>query len=285
MPDRKAGDPGGLRRFRRSRSQKKEALEAERKHARTLQMQLLPREPPQLEGFRIACAWQPSTEVSGDFFDVFALSGNRLALCIADVSGKGAAAVALMADLHAAVRKFAPHASSPAELCAQVNRALCRQGSEVRYATMFFATLDGRGRLHYESAGHCLPLLLRDNGDVEFPASFSGVLGLFSHWLYQSQELELRPGDCLLLVTDGILLAENRLQEEFGYQRLIAVVKDSRGGGAEALGSEVLSAVTEFCNGNLQDDASLIVICREQAGPPDYRSWTATGSERLSVPS
>ncbi|MGB7135312.1 MAG: SpoIIE family protein phosphatase, partial [Acidobacteriaceae bacterium] len=83
------------------------------------------------------------------------------------------------------------------------------------------------------------------------------------HWLYQNQELELGPGDCLLLITDGILLAENRRQEEFGYQRLIAAVNKSRAGGADSVGSEVLSAVTEFCDGKLQDDASLIVVCSD----------------------
>ncbi|HEX4037995.1 MAG TPA: PP2C family protein-serine/threonine phosphatase [Acidobacteriaceae bacterium] len=264
MPGKEEGARAGLRRFGRSRAAKKEALEAEREQARSLQLQWLPRETPQLDGFRIACAWRPSDEVSGDYFDVFAVEGERLALCIADVSGKGAAAAALMGELHEAVRKFAPEAESPADLCAQVNQALCRPGSQTRYATMFYGNLDRPGRLRYESAGHCLPLLLRGDGGVEFPASFSGVIGLFSHWLYQNQEVELGPGDCLLLITDGILLAENRRQEEFGYQRLIAAAKKGRDGGADAVGDEVLSAVTEFCGGRLQDEASLIVVCREE---------------------
>ena len=263
MPGEGEGGRRGLGRFGRSRAARREARDAERERVRALQVELLPQETPQLEGFRIASAWRPSDEVSGDYFDIFALDGDRLALCIADVSGKGEAAAALMWELRAAVRKFAPQAGSPAELCAQVNQTLCRPVPQTRYATMFYGSLDRQGRLHYESAGHCLPLLLRSNGEVEFPASFSGVIGLFSHWLYQNQEVELGPGDCLLLITDGILLAENRRQEEFGYQRLIAAVNKSRAGGADSVGREVLSAVTEFCHGKLQDDASLIVVCRE----------------------
>ena len=209
----------------------------------------------------IASAWRPSTQVSGDYFDVFQLDGDRMALCIADVSGKGMAAVTLMSELHDAVRKSAPDAGSPAQLCTEVNQALCRPGAQTRYVTMFYGVLElGELRLRYESAGHCLPLLVRGDGSVEFLASFSGVIGIFSHWLYQDQEVLLRSGDCLLLVTDGLLQAENRRHEEFGYQRMIAAVESGRAQGVEGLRAEILTAVTKFCGGKLQDDASLIVV-------------------------
>jgi sigma-B regulation protein RsbU (phosphoserine phosphatase) len=237
------------------------AKNAEDAEARAIQERLLPGEIPQLKGFQIASAWRPSAQVSGDYFDVFPLGGDRMALCIADVSGKGMAAVTLMTELHDAVRKFAPDATSPSELCTQVNQALCHPGAQTRYVTMFYGVLElGDLRLRYESAGHCLPLLVRGDGSVEFLASFSGVIGIFSHWLYTNQEIQLRSGDCLLLLTDGILQAENRRHEEFGYQRLIAAVESGRGLGVEGLRQEILTAVTKFCGGKLQDDASLIVI-------------------------
>jgi serine phosphatase RsbU (regulator of sigma subunit) len=125
---------------------------------------------------------------------------------------------------------------------------------------MFYGMFDRDKRLRYESAGHCLPLLVRADGSVEFPASFSGVIGIFSHWLYQNQELQLRTGDCLLLLTDGLLQAENRKHEEFGYQRLITAVEGGKAENATALAEEILDAVTKFCGGKLQDDASLIAI-------------------------
>jgi serine phosphatase RsbU (regulator of sigma subunit) len=84
-------------------------------------------------------------------------------------------------------------------------------------------------------------------------------MGLFSHWLYQTQEVHLREGDCLLLITDGILQAENRKGEEFGYQRLIAAVGSGPARSAEELGQEILAEVTKFSGGKLEDDASLIV--------------------------
>lgn len=235
---------------------------AEQDQARAIQSRLLPGSTPQLEGFDIACAWQPSAEVSGDYVDVFALGQDRVGVCIADVSGKGLNAVTMTGRLQAAVREFGFHAGSPAELCTQVNQALCGPaGPQTRYITMFYAMLErGERRMLYESAGHCLPVLVRGDGGVEFPASFSGVMGIFSHWLYQNQEVELRSGDCLVLVTDGILAAENRRREEFGYQRLIETVESARGLGAAETSQKILAAVTKFRGGELQDEASLIVV-------------------------
>jgi phosphoserine phosphatase RsbU/P len=240
------------------------AREADVEEARALQTSLLPDSIPQIEGFTIACAWQPSSEVSGDYFDVFALSDDQMAICVADVSGKGMSAASLMCDLREAVRASAPAAGSPAELCTQVNQILCSKIGTGKYVTMFYGVIDRRTRrLYYENAGHCLPLLVRAGGAVEFPASFSGVLGLFSHWLYSNQEIQLGAGDKLLLVTDGIIEAEGRHGQEFGYQRLISLVNSSDSQGPEPLSRDILDAVSKFCNEKVLDDASLIVVAAE----------------------
>ncbi|HEX3987157.1 MAG TPA: PP2C family protein-serine/threonine phosphatase [Acidobacteriaceae bacterium] len=237
------------------------AREQERAEARALQESLLPTVAPQVPGYDIACAWRSSPEVSGDYFDVFPVAEAQTAICIADVAGKGLAAARLAGELQGVVRGFAPEAASPAKLCTQVNQAMCRPGGDPRLITMFYGVLDAaEKRLRYENAGHCLPLLVRAEGAVEFPASFSGVLGIFSHWLYQNQELELRSGDCLLLVTDGVLQAEGRRHQEFGYQRLIATVERCRALGAEKLSQEILAEVGHYTGGKWRDDASLIVV-------------------------
>ena len=262
MPMEAEAEAGrGLRGFRIPGLARRRARIAEEKQARDIQTRLLQRQPPQLEGFDIACAWQPSAEVSGDYIDVFELGPDRLAVCIADVSGKGMSAVLLTGRLQAAVREFAPGAESPAELCTQVNQTLSGPGPQTRYVTMFYGVLERGGRrLRYESAGHCLPVLVRGDGGVEFPASFSGVIGIFSHWLYQNQEVELRAGDCLVLVTDGLLSAENRRREEFGYKRLIATVEKARVLGAVETSREIVTAVAKISGGKFRDDASLIVV-------------------------
>jgi phosphoserine phosphatase RsbU/P len=237
------------------------ARQAESEEARSLQASLLPQSIPQIEGFAIACSWLASSEVSGDYLDVFPLNDDQMALCVADVSGKGMSAASLMRDLREAVRTCTPAAGSPAELCTQVNKALCSRIAPGKYVTMFYGVLSRRTRrLHYENAGHCLPLLVRANGAVEFPASFSGVLGLFSHWLYNNQEIQLDAGDRLLLVTDGILSAEDSRHQEFGYQRLISLVNNGSAQDADRLSREILDAVSKFCNQKMRDDASLIVV-------------------------
>ncbi len=238
-----------------------QAQEAELARAHEIQEHLLPRETPQLAGFQIACAWQPAKAVSGDYFDVFPVSDGQMGLCLADVSGKGVSAALLMANLQASVKAFAGTASSPAALCAKLNGILCGTIAPGKFVTFFYGVLDGKTqRLHYENAGHCLPLLVRADGSIAMPASYSGVLGLFSHWTYQDSELQLQPGDCLLLLTDGILEAADAREEEFGYQRLIDIVQRNRTEGAHALRKKILEDVSRFCNGVFQDDASLILV-------------------------
>jgi len=240
---------------------KEQSHEAELEQAHEIQRHLLPQETPQIEGFRIACAWQPAKSVSGDYFDVLPLGEGRLGLCIADVSGKGITAALLMANLQASVKAFAPEAASPAVLCAKLNRVLCDTVAPGKFVTFFYGIIDSQRRqLHYENAGHCLPLLVHADGSILMPASFSGVLGLFSHWTYQNSEVQLRSGDCLVLMTDGVLEAANANEEEFGYQRLIDVVEEKRGSGVHGIRTAILEAVSTFCDGKFDDDASLIVV-------------------------
>lgn len=229
--------------------------------ARDMQRQLLPSIAPQLPGFQIACAWQPSQAVSADYFDVFPLGDDRMALCIADVSGKGIAAALLMGKLQSAVRSRAPLSTGPAELCADLNRMLCESTAQGQFATLFYGSLDPQARqLRYENAGHCLPLLVHGDGSILMPVTYSGVLGLFSHWTYQQNDLALQSGDCLVMMTGGILEAANRNQEEYGYQRLIDTVKRSKSANIHEVRMAIVEDVSKFCQGRFDEDASLIVV-------------------------
>lgn len=232
--------------------------------AQAIQMQVLPRETPQIDGFQIACALQPAREVSGDYFDVLPLGADRVGLCIADVSGKGVAAALLMANIESLVKEFARAEVSPAVLCSRVNTALCGDISPGSFAAFFYAVLDGGTRtLHYESAGHSFPLLVHSNGSIEFLAASSGVVGLFSHWTYSDHQRTLVSGDVVVMMTDGVLDAWNAKEEEFGYRRLIDSVLASREQGAHGIRQRVLEDVTTFCRGRFRDDAALIVVTME----------------------
>lgn len=239
----------------------KRAMQSDLDQAHEIQVHLLPHETAQLQGFQIACAWQPARSVSGDYFDVLPLGNGKVGLCIADVSGKGMAAALLMANLQASVKAFAREDVSPAALCSRLNSVLCDNIAPGRFVTLLYAVLDEHSRvLLYESAGHCLPLLVHRDGSIEIPEASSGVLGLFSHWTYSDHELQLASGDVLVMLTDGVLEAWNAEEEEFGYKRLIESVLASRGQGAHGIRKRVLEDVTTFCEGQFQDDASLIVV-------------------------
>jgi sigma-B regulation protein RsbU (phosphoserine phosphatase) len=240
---------------------KEQSHEAELAQAHEIQRHLLPQETPQIPGFQIACAWQPAKSVSGDYFDVLQLGDGKLGLCLADVSGKGITAALLMANLQASVKAFAPNAASPAMLCSKLNSVLCDSVAPGKFVTFFYGIIDSQQRqLHYENAGHCLPLLARGDGSIVMPASYSGVLGLFSHWTFQDSELQLLAGDCLVLMTDGVLEAANAEEEEFGYQRLIDVVEANRAAGVHGIRTAIMEAVSKFCVGKFDNDASLIVV-------------------------
>jgi len=244
----------------------KQVHQSDLQEAHDIQVHLLPRETPQIPGYQVACAWQPARSVSGDYFDVLALGKDKLGLCIADVSGKGMAAALLMANMQASVKAFTqdggnPSVESPAELCSKLNTALCNNIAPGRFVTFFYGILHSNTRaFKYENAGHCLPLLVHADGSIDFPAAYSGVLGLFSHWTYSDREVPLTSGDVLLLVTDGVLEASDEKEEEFGYKRLIASVLASRDQGVHDIRQRVLADVTAFCGNQFQDDASLIVV-------------------------
>jgi phosphoserine phosphatase RsbU/P len=234
---------------------------ADSDHAREIQMRLLPRETPQLLGFQIACAWLPGHKVCGDYFDVLPLGDGKLGLCVADVAGKGAAAALLMSNLQLSIKAYAREDLSPAELCSKVNCALCDNIERGRYVTLLYAVLEEESRLlHYESAGHCLPLLVHGDATIEIPKASSGVLGLFSHWTYSDHDLQLASGDVLIMMSDGLLKAANAAEEEFGYRRLIDSVLASRAQGANGIRKRVVEDVTAFCNGRFEDDVSMIVV-------------------------
>ncbi len=144
-----------------------QSKEAEITAAHDIQAHLLPRRIPQLKGLQISCAWQPARSVSGDYFDVLALAPGQIAVCLADISGKGIAAALLMANLQAAVRAFAPIAGSPGALCRKLNEVLCDSVAPGKFATLFYGVIDRETlTLRFENAGHCPPIVLRgDSGN------------------------------------------------------------------------------------------------------------------------
>jgi sigma-B regulation protein RsbU (phosphoserine phosphatase) len=242
---------------------KLQAHEAELKTAHEIQAHLLPHELPQMKPFQIACAWEPARSVGGDYFDVLTLSPDRLGICIADVSGKGISAALLMANLQAAVRAFAPGIPGPGALCSKLNEVLSASIAPGKFVTLFYGVIDSQTlTLRFENAGHSSPIVLR-NGEATILTAGGIVLGLFPKASYEERRFELRPGDCLLLTTDGVTEAADEHDEEFGNERVIDSARAARGLGAQGIRTRILEDVTRFCKGNFHDDASLMVVTVE----------------------
>jgi sigma-B regulation protein RsbU (phosphoserine phosphatase) len=238
---------------------RKQAQEYE--EAREIQQGLMPKQIPQAPGLEIAGSWRPARIVGGDYFDVFKFSESRIGLCIADVSGKGMPAALLMSNLQAVVKALATESIPPNEFVEKANRVMWRNTTEAKFITLFYAVLDVESRsLKYSNAGHNAPVLTRQDGGQLRLEDGGLILGAFQESAYEQGEIDLRPGDRLVLFTDGVSEAVNEEGEEFGEERLVEAALRDRQLPAEAMRQSLLRCVTEFCRGAFDDDATVLVV-------------------------
>jgi sigma-B regulation protein RsbU (phosphoserine phosphatase) len=238
--------------------------EQEYAEAREIQHALLPKEIPQFDGLEIAGTWLPARAVSGDYFNVLRLGAGAAALCIGDVAGKGMPAALLMSNLQAAVGAFATARISPGELCGKLNRMICGHAPDGKFITFVYALVDvPRRQMACANAGHNPPLVVHGDGSVARLAAGGTPLGVSTEREFQQEEIELRAGDRLVLFTDGITEAQDAREEEFGEDRLVELVRENRARSAAELQRLILDAVTQFNAGDLQDDATLVVVAVE----------------------
>lgn len=235
--------------------------EREMEEALRIQRGFLPTEIPQAPGYEVVATWRPSRVVGGDYYDVLRFDEDTLAFCIADVAGKGMAAALLMSNLQAAVRGLASRIISPDELCAQINRLIYQNIAADRFITFFYGVLDvPSGRLSYCNAGHPAPILLRGDGGDERLRDGGGVLGVFSSQEFAGREVQLRPGDRIVLFTDGVTEAHDAQGEEFGDAGVLRSLRAKGERGANAILTNIMASVDEFADGELEDDATLLVV-------------------------
>ena len=233
----------------------------EHEEARLIQRALLPAAMPVVRGCDLAAVWMPAAGLGGDCYDVIRFSDDRVAVSIADVVGKGLPAALLMSNLQAAVRAFATPTADPHDLCASVNRLLCHNISAGKFVTFVYAVVDtGAGVIRYANAGHNPPIIARASGAIDRLAPTGLVLGVAPEWTYTSGVLPFARGDRLICFTDGITEALSPDDEEFGEERLLAVIDGTPRGSAEGLVQAISRAVGDWAHHELQDDATLIVI-------------------------
>lgn len=242
-------------------------LEAELELAQSVQQTLLPQLVPQIPGLDIAAYSRPAQIVGGDYFDFFGFRDGRHGLTIADVAGHGVSASLHMASIQTLLRTLAPMSATPVEVVRQVQHVYSHNIRFTTFATVFLGAYDAAGRtLTYCSAGHNPPLLMQSLGpEKENPLWLrptGPAIGLVEDFEYGEGAIALRPGDVLVLYTDGVTEAANANDEEYGAERLAALVRRARTRAASEIIRAVRGELEEFSGGRQLADDTTIVVCR-----------------------
>jgi len=237
----------------------KQKIEEELDVARHIQQSLLPRNLPQ-DGWFVVCGSSDSShQVGGDYFDVMPMGPEAWSLVIADVSGKGVSS-ALVASFLQGAFLSASSTTSITDVLSRINTFLNDRAEHGKYATMFYSRVDAAGRLIFSNAGHCAPLLVRKNGDVEKLMATSLPVGLVAEAPFSTDFRDLMPGDRLVLYTDGVTEAQNPAGDFFGRSRLRHTVSAASGAQCHALHAAIHTAIRSFTAGAEQaDDLTLVV--------------------------
>jgi phosphoserine phosphatase RsbU/P len=233
--------------------------------ARQIQFGLLPFEPFDRDGIRIATAMRPANTVGGDYFDVIELGAARIAVVVGDVAGKGMPAALLMALLQGSLRTLISAGFRGPDLVAKLNAHLCANIPSNRLITFFYGELEpASGELAYVHCGHTPPFLLRPGERPTRLAATAMALGITTDTDFPAASLTLRPADRLVLYTDGVTEAEDARDQEFGEQRLSGWLEANREQPARRLIDGVIAEVLRHC-GNARPRDDMTLMCLERA--------------------
>ena len=247
----------------------RQAVESEIMIARRIQESLLPRTFPPFpdrKEFHLHAVNVPAREVGGDFFDFFFVTEDRLALIIADVSGKGIPAALFMAVSRTILKNICTQEQDPAQALDKANFVLCQDNDACMFVTLFLAYFDVKtGRLLYANAGHNGPLLLKPDGSCEsFGLLKNMALGIEEEYPYQRGEKQLAGGETLIFYTDGITEALSPQGELFGEKRFVQLLKKHRGLPLVDMTERIVEALGEYQKGHQFDDITLMLLRREE---------------------
>jgi phosphoserine phosphatase RsbU/P len=244
--------------------------------AREIQGWLVPKVPPEISGLDIAFATRPANTVAGDYYDAFlrpAVDGaggaptatppQRLLFVVADVAGKSVPAALLMATFQASLRTIAAAPVPLDELVMRLNDYACQHSlGGLRFTTAFFAELDLKTlEMNYINAGHNPPILRRSSDEILRLEEGGLPLGVRADARYGLGAVELGRGDLLVVLTDGVVEAENEQGEEYGETRLLALLKDGKQSSAADQLQRLMASVDVFVGSARQhDDITCMVV-------------------------
>ena len=230
--------------------------------AAQVQRMFLPMGKPAIAGLEIAGMMQPSKGVGGDYYDYFPIDAHTTQIIIADVSGKGVSAALLMSATAAALRLEASHDRNMLQEVDRLNTEIGAISDPERYVTLLVAEIDTHKRIvRYVNCGHNPALLFRaKTGALTLMNSSCPPIGLSPEEICEQTAEDLMTGDVLVFYTDGVIEAENRIDEEFGMERLSATVRSGSSLSAEDLMTSIYNAAADFCGDTFNDDVTILVV-------------------------
>src|ERR687894_487088 len=246
-------------------AQERERIEQELKVARLIQQTLLPKTLPDLPGHEVAAHYRPAREVGGDFYDFLELEDGRLGVVVGDATGHGVPAALMMANTQSVLRAVAQRGGSePGRILAEVNEVLWAYMPPSMFVTCFCGILDPEsGSFRYANAGHNLPYCRQEGTAIELRAT-GMPLGLMPNMSYEEKEITLKPGESILLYSDGLVEAHDPRREMFGFPRMRGFVEAHPGGAA--LIDSLLTELERFTGEDWEqeDDITLLTLQRSQ---------------------
>ena len=230
--------------------------------AANVQQKLFPSNLRPLSTLDYAAQCVAARNVGGDYYDFLDAGPDTMAFVLADVCGKGVPAALLMANLQAWFRSQPPASlEDPVPLLESVNRHFYTSTEADRFATLFYALYNDRTRrLRYVNCAHSEPLMLRASGALERLEPTATVVGAFARWQCTEACIDFRPGDTLVLYSDGVTEAMGPANEEFGEDRLTAALRSNRRGSSSETVRAVIEAVADFSRGPRSDDETVMVL-------------------------
>lgn len=239
----------------------KERLERELKVAADIQMSILPDVLPAPPRFDFGARIDPARQVGGDFYDVFRLGENKVAVLIGDVADKGVPSAIFMARAHALIAAEAGFFKDPSDVLRKVNSHITRLEKATQFVTVLYGILNvENGEFTYARAGHEPPLMLKPDGSVErLPHETGMAIGLWEDITLDEQTITLPPGSTLVLYTDGMTDCRDPNGEPFGLERIQLTLNRCPGSSAQEICDHLLKTLKNYQQGSPQDDDVTLV--------------------------
>lgn len=238
----------------------KKRMEKELHIARDIQQGFLPTILPETKGLEITAGSKFCLEVAGDYYDVLTRKNGQTVLAVGDVSGKGAGAALLMANLQASLRTAIGISTHLGDIVARINELIHRNTPPEQYITFFVGVFNHDDKtLTYVNAGHNFPVVLRENGDMIVMEKGGLILGVLPDAEYEQDTIQLQSNDLLVMYTDGVTEAMNDQEEEYGEERLVVFAREYFDRSIDEIRPALEKEVMDFTNGMpLADDFTLI---------------------------